>query len=155
MELKDFKKEYEKFAKKYEVPSFKDLNKDFEIDKLDKDNDYLLRAIRKIMMEKVVNSMSFLEMLLNPMNTPRMYLAYIRTMSDDDRDRINRVYGVLADLSLMSLNLEIDSNEKAEAELISLVFKNWNGFKKDFMVLLGNMKSLKGVVNKKERSYFG
>ena len=33
MELKDLKKEYEKLSKKHKIPSFKELNECFEIDR--------------------------------------------------------------------------------------------------------------------------
>ena len=72
MELKDLKKEYSDLAEKYKLPSFKELNENFEIEKIDKDTEILLRDVRKVMMEKIVNSLGFLEMFLNPMNAPRM-----------------------------------------------------------------------------------
>ena len=63
-DLKDFRKMYEGFEKKYDLPKFTELNGDFEIDKIDKESQYFLRVIRKVMMEKVVNSLNFLEMLI-------------------------------------------------------------------------------------------
>jgi len=155
MELKDLKSEYEKLARKYGLPSFEEIVLDFEIDKLEKDTEFLLRAIRKSMMEKIVNSINFLEMLLNPINTPRMYLPFIRTMSNEDRKFIDGIYGALADLTLLSLDLEIDSNDKAEAELIKKVFDEWKELKPNFKVIISNIKKPKNFVNKKERSYFG
>ena len=155
MELKDFKKEYERLAKKYKMPEFNELNKDFEIDKLDKDTDNLLRAIRKVIMEKVVNSMSFLEMLVNPVNAPRMYLPFIQTMSIEDRKAIDNIYSSLADLSLLSLELEISSLEEEEAKLIKTSFSKWNELKPLFKQILQNIKKPRSFVNRKERSYFG
>ncbi len=156
MELDVLKKEYEKLVKKYNLPNFKDIDLDFEIDKFDKDTDFLLRAIRKIVMEKVVNSMTFLEMLINPVNAPRMYLVYIRSMSVEDKKIIDDIYSALADLSVLSLDLEIDSNEKSEAELIKKVYEKWVSMKPGFRKILSNMKSPKEIPNnKKDRSYFG
>src|SRR5688572_7419537 len=109
MELECLKKEYEVLAKKYSLSSFNDLNNDFEIEKQDKQSDTLLKVIRKIVMDKIVNSITFLEMLVNPINAPRMYLPYIRAMSVEDRKSIEDIYNVLAELSLLSLDLEIDS----------------------------------------------
>ena len=60
MNIAELKKRYENLTKKYKIPGFVELNKDFEIEKLDKEIDFLLRAIRKLIMEKIVNSMSFL-----------------------------------------------------------------------------------------------
>lgn len=155
MDLNNLKKNYEQSSKKYKLPSFNALNIDFEIDKLDKNTDFLLRTIRKLMMEKVVNSINFLEMLLSPINTPRMYLSYIRTMSVEDKNIIDKIYSNLADLTLFSLDLEIDSTEKKEADLIQKVFNEWNSLKPLFRQLLNNVKKPKNSVIKKERSYFG
>ena len=155
MELSDLKKKYENFAKKHKLPSFSELNVDFEIDKLDKNTESVLRSIRKLMMEKIVNSMSFLEMLLNPMSSPRMYLPFIRTMGVEDKKKIDDIYSALADLSLFSLNLEIDSEEKAEAELIKNTFEKWNSLKPLFRDIIQGIRAPKNFVVKKERSYFG
>ena len=154
MELDFLKKEYDKILKKFNLPSFKDLNRDFEIDKLEKETDSLLRSIRKLMMEKIVNSMSFLEMLINPINAPRMYMPYIKTMEIDDKKKIDRLYKEMADLSLISLDLEVESVEKDEAELIKIVYKKWQELKPLFKDILKNIKEPKEFV-KKERSYFG
>jgi len=154
MEFTKLKKEYGELEKKYELPSFKEINENFEIDKLDKDTDYILRAVRKIMMEKVVNSMGFLEMLINPVNAPRMYLSYVQGMDIEDRKAIDKIYSNLADLSVLSLDLEIDSSEKEEGVLIKKVFKMWVDLKPSFRQILANMKKPKNFV-KKNREYFG
>ncbi len=155
MELQNLKKEYAELEKKHKLPKFEDLNADFEIDKLEKESDKILRAIRKIMMEKIVNSMSFLEMLINPINAPRMYLPYIRTMSQEDRKIIDDTYSSLADLSLLSLELEIDTSENKEASLIKEVFKKWQELRQGFRQIITNIKTPKNFINKKERTYFG
>jgi len=155
MELKNLKKEYAELEKKYKLPKFEDLNADFEIDKLDKESDSILRAIRKIMMEKIVNSMSFLEMLTNPVNAPRMYMPYIRTMSAEDRKIIDDIYSSLADLSLLSLELEIDTAENNEANLIKDVFKKWQELRQGFRQIIASIKAPKNFVNKREKTYFG
>ncbi len=155
MELSKLKKEYGKLKEKYKLPDFKEINMDFEIDKLDKEMDNVLKAIRKIMMEKIVNSMSFLEMLLNPVNAPRMYQPFIRTMIVDDKKAIDDIYSSLADLSLISLDLEIESSEKGEAELINLTFSKWGELKPKFGQILKSIKQPRDANVKKERSYFG
>lgn len=155
MDIKELKKDYEKLAKKYSLPPFKNLNDDFEIGKVDKDVGALLRAVRKVMMEKIVNSMSFIEMLLNPVQAPRMYQNYIKSMSVDDRKRIDKIYGALAGVSILSLERELDYSEKSEAEVIKQVYKIWNSLKKDFAKILHNLKNPPKNSVKKERSYFG
>jgi len=155
MEVAELKKKYEQLAKKHKLPSFDELNSDFEIDKLDRESNNLLRAIRKLIMEKIVNSMSFLEMLVNPINAPRMYMPYIVTMEVMDKKIIDEIYSSLAGLSVLSLELEINSEEKDEAVLINSVLGKWKELKPKFSQILKNIKEPKNSVAKKERSYFG
>ena len=62
--LAEFKKEYEKLQKKYKLPVFDDLNRDFEIERVyERETDFPMREIRKVMMDKVLgylNSKVFL-----------------------------------------------------------------------------------------------
>jgi len=155
MELDDLKKSYSVLTKKYKLPSFKELNEDFEIDKIDRDSECLLRLIRKVMMEKIVNSLGFLDMILNPVNAPRVYLAYLKALNADDQKNINKIYDALSELSVFSLDLEIDYSEKNESELIVKIHKVWNSLKPNFRSILASMK--RPVVNntKKERSFYG
>ncbi|MFH1290191.1 MAG: hypothetical protein ABIH92_02165 [Nanoarchaeota archaeon] len=155
MDLKDLKREYEKLKKKHKLPSFKELDECFEISKLDKEGDTLLRSIRKVMMEKIVSSLGFVEMLLNPMNAPRMYLAYVKSMGAEERKSIDKIYGEFAELSILSLDREIDYDEKGEAELINKIFGVWNGARPEFRKVLKSMKKPNNNSEKRERSYFG
>jgi hypothetical protein len=154
MELKNFRKEYLILEKKYKLPSFRSMNEEFEIDKIERESDCMLRLIRKAMIEKIVNSLSFLEMLLNPANSPRIYMPYLKNMTVEDREIIEKIYSALADLSLSSLLLEVEYSEKGEAELIKKIYSVWNSNKSDFKKIIINVKNPKTIV-RKEKSYFG
>src|SRR3989344_7789009 len=155
MELKDLKVNYGKVEAKYKLPSFKELNENFEIDKIDRESDTLLRVIRKVMMEKIVNSLGFLEMLLNPMNIPRMYLPFIKAMNSDDKQIMEKIYAGFSELSLGSLQSEVDYSEKGEAELIKKVFKKWQELKPEFRKIFEKIKNPGNGDIRKERTYFG
>ncbi len=134
MELDELKKEYGRLGKKYSLPEFGEVNEAFEIEKIDRDSDSLMRVVRKVMMEKVVSSLGFVEMLLNPMNAPRMYIAYINSMSVDDKKSIEKIYSDLARVSVDALNCEIDYSEKAEAEVVKDIFMVENLYRVGFEV---------------------
>jgi len=153
-ELNDLKKVYEDTARNHKLPGFKELNEDFEIEKIEKESNYLLRQVRKIMMEKIVNTMQFLEMIVNPMNAPRMYIPYIKSLGVEDRAGIDRIYGNFADLVVLSLELEIGCDEKKEAELINTIFKSWNDSKPALKKIFENIRKPNNSA-KKERNYFG
>ncbi|MEI6849733.1 MAG: hypothetical protein WCK29_01715 [archaeon] len=155
MEIKDLKREYELLEKKYKLPSFKELNENFEIDKIDKDSDLIIRTIRKVIMEKLINSINFLEFLINPVNAPRMYMNYLKNISVADKEIIDEIYSAFAKISLDSLDLEVNYSEKNEAELIINVNKLWNEKKSNFSKILAHIKSPQPQEARKEKSYFG
>ena len=155
MDLKELKESYSKLESKYKLPSFKELNDNFEIDKIDRESDTLLRVIRKVMMEKIVNSLGFLEMLLNPMQIPRMYMPYIKVMNTDDKKIIEKIYGDFSELSMSSLESEIDYQEKVEAELIKKIFKRWQESKEGFRKIFLKIRNPGNGNSSRERSYFG
>jgi len=154
MKLEELKKNYSILEKKYKLPRFSELNEDFGVEGLRKGEELLLRNVRKTMLEKIANSIGFVEMLLNPINAPRMYLVYIKSMTVEDKKEIEKIYSVLADILTASLRLEIEYSEKGEAEMIIRVFNDWNSIKKLFMKIAEHMQNPVSSPTK-ERSYFG
>lgn len=155
MKLADLKKDYSVLAAKYKLPKFAELNEDFEVEKCEKESETLLRVIRKVMMEKIISSLGFVEMLLNPMNAPRMYLSYIHGMGADDKKSIEKIYTAFADISAVALECEIDYSEKNEAELIRSIFDTWQKMKLEFRKILTHLKAPSLKVEKVQKSYFG
>lgn len=155
MKLTELKKDYSVLAAKYKLPKFSELNEDFEIEKVEKESETLLRVVRKTMMEKIISSLGFVEMLLNPMNAPRMYLSYIHGMGADDKKSIEKIYIAFAGISTVALECEIDYSEKNEAELIRAIFDTWQKMKPEFRKILENMKKPNSKVEKVQKSYFG
>lgn len=155
MELDEIKKEYAKLEKKYKIPSFKEINEDFDVDKIDRESECFLRLIRKTMMDKVLNSLNFFEMLLNPMNCPRLYMPFVRVMTQEDKKNIEDIYEKLGRLSIEALDLEISYNEKGEAEMIAKICKVWDECRLGFHKVADGIKHPRNGEMKKERSYFG
>ena len=156
MDLSELKNNYSEIEKKYKLPSFDRLNQDFEIDKIDKESEHLVRTVRKVVFEKIINSLNFLELLQNPVNAPRTYLPYLRSMSVEDKKTIEEIYSSLGELSLAALELEIEFSDKREAELIKRAFDVWNSHKIRFKkIVAGIAKPINNNVARKEKSYFG
>ncbi len=154
-EFNQFREQYNALAKQYSLPSFTSLNEDFEIEKISQESITLLRAVRKVMIEKVFNILSFLEMLLNPVNAPRTYLSYIKSMTNEDRKNVEDLYGSFGALTLRALSLEADYSEKQEAAMIKDIQKVWSDAKKDLSKLLEQIATPIASSAKKERSYYG
>jgi len=157
MELKDLKSEYEKLSGKYGLPSFKELNENFEIDRIERDTDCVPREIRKTMMDKIVGYIRFMEMMINPAQAPPMFMIFIKNISDSDRKIIEKVYKNFIELELKSLKLEIDYNEKSEVEAIKNILKIWHDTRPDLRTTIGIMEKNwnSGSTKNKDKAYFG
>ena len=156
MKLLELKQQYEKLAKSYKLSSFDELNVDFEIEKLqDKETDFLLRNIRRCMFERVTAILRFLEILVNPTESPPIYVfSVIKSISPETKKIIDRTYKELISLELGSLDLDIDYNEKNEAKFIKEFSESWKTTKKDLKEITKKL----GVVwghEKMHDNYFG
>jgi hypothetical protein len=155
--LEKLKKDYEKLRTKYKLPSFNELNEEFEIEKLqDNETDFLLRSIRRAMIEKTAVVLRFLEVLVNPSEAQaQLYIfSIMKSVSPEMKKIIERVYKELTIIELGSLTLDIDYDEKNEVNFIKDMSGKWPSIKKD----LKDITQKLGVVwthEKNHDNYFG
>jgi hypothetical protein len=156
MDLEGLKNEYKKLEKKHKLPGFKDVNDLFEIDRIERETDNLIRDVRKAMMDKVVNYIRFLEMIIYPVQAPPMFSFLVKEINSDERKNVEKVYASFIELELLSLKLEVEYSEKKEAEVVKKIFSTWSEAKNDLLSVFSLMeKNWKTAANKKEKSYFG
>ncbi|MBI3334738.1 hypothetical protein HYZ97_04585 [Candidatus Pacearchaeota archaeon] len=155
MEPSDVQEAYQLLAGKYKLPDYVSVNQDFELDKIERGSVCFARVIRKTMMDKVVNSLGFFDMLLNPINAPRLYHPFLKVMTSEDKQTIEKLYSIFGELSLICMGIELTYSEKAEAETIRRIYQDWNEAKSLFQKLLERVHSPGAGASKKERSYFG
>ena len=106
-------------------------------------------------MDKVVNSLGFIDMLLNPVQAPRIYQSFIKNISAEDKQLIENLYEIFGRLSLDCMPLELDYSEKNETDMIKKIFNSWKLSKDDFKKLLTRVGNPVQNHTKKEKSYFG
>lgn len=157
MDLDKLKSQYNEFVTKYSLPSFKELNETFEIERIEKDTDLLLRQIRKVMVDKIVGYIRFFEILLNPSQAPLSYMSLANEMSKEVRESLNRVYKPFIELELRTLKEEIDYSEVKEAERIKEIYETWNKFKEEIKSVMASLENSWNIDRplKKEKDYFG
>lgn len=153
--LEDMKKEYKKL--RYNLPKFEDLNKDFSIEEIsEKESDFLIREIRKQIMEKAIAYLRFAETLLNPSSAPLFILALIKNLNEEDRKSLDKVYSTLVDMEISSLVLDNDYDEEKEAKFIIDLYNKWDKIKEEMGDVLVSLKKgwdVKG--EKKNKGYLG
>ncbi|MEM2955983.1 MAG: hypothetical protein QW041_00155 [Candidatus Pacearchaeota archaeon] len=155
--LLKLKKDYEKLRQKYKLPSFNELNEEFEIEKLqERETDFLLRHIRRAMIEKIAIILRFLEVLVNPAEAQtQLYIfSVMKSISAEMKKDIEKIYKEMTMIELSSLSLDIDYNEKNEVRFIKEIMEKWPKIKKELKEVTNKL----GVVwthEKMHTGYFG
>ena len=156
MKLDELKKRYEILRKKHSLPDFAELNKFFEIEKIDKESDLLLRDVRKVMMDKILEHLRLVEMLINPSIAPPMFLQFVRKVNFDERKIFEKVYVKLILIELVALELEIAYEEEKEAAMIKNILNTWKELIPDMNSIIKIMRrNFEGTSEKKDKSYLG
>ena len=155
--LEKLKKDYNKLKNKYSLPSFDELNKTFEIERIsDRETDFLLREIRKAITEKVLAFVRFIEILINPTNAPLFMFAIIKNIGPSGLKMIEKIYEKLCTFEISAIKLDLSYNEKNEVDFIKNSLKIWKESEEDIKELSRVIESAwKSSASKKEKDYFG
>jgi len=149
------RKKYEELKKKYSLPDFEELNKEFEISTIEHE-DFLLREIRKKIADKINTMCEFFEDLLSPDNTMANLYEY-KAFDDDERKKIFKLYKRVKVLEKLSLELSLNSDEANESEFINNFFNSWNKIKSEIITIIRKIKVFweKESAKKDSEDYFG
>src|SRR3989344_3118371 len=155
--LEELKKKYEKLQKQYSLPSFEKLNEEFDIEKIaENETDFLLREVRKAVMDKVINYLRFVEMLLNPSNAPMFFLSLIKGLTSQDKRILERMYEKLGTIEIDVICLDCRYSERDEAAFIKKITKEWKDISDEMIKLTEILKrNWSQKSGKGERGYLG
>ncbi len=154
--LEELKKQYEQFKKKYNLPDFTDLNKQFDVEEIDIETEFLLRRIRRIIAEKIAGYLRFIEVILNPNNTPLFLFKIIKKLDSEDREKLSKLYEKLGAFEIELVSLDLDYDEKKEADFINKCFKIFNNeIRSDLLNLVKKMNNGDDNSKKVNGDYFG
>jgi hypothetical protein len=156
-ELMKLKKDYEKLEKKYKLPEYKILNEEFDIEKVQEiETETLLREIRKVIMDKVLAYLRFIELLLNPSNAPMFFFAILKGLDNGDKKLLEELYSRLGRIEIEVVEVDNDYSEKREAEFIKRVMTEWKGVKEDMKrVSKALQRGWDRKSERREKSYLG
>ncbi len=156
--LDDLKKNYSVLHKKYSLPEFSQLNEDFQIEHIsDSETDYLLREIRKLIGEKFSNYLRFVEMLLNPVSVPMFVYSVVKSLDENDREELNKIYREIAKKEVEIVALDTVYSEEGEANFIKGAYESWQSIKKDINSIIKKVDLDKdnGKKLNNDKNYFG
>lgn len=157
--MMDIKTDYEALAKKYKLPSYEDLDENFEILYVGTITEikYPLRFIRRRINDKLAFFCSLLQGLLQPNPGSLVNLQESKFLDEAEHKKIMKLLKELMFIERQSLLLDINPSEKEEADFIKETFKEWNTIKKEVETIFTKVKDAwkKEIEKKKGESYFG
>ncbi|MBT4322038.1 hypothetical protein HOC06_00995 [Candidatus Woesearchaeota archaeon] len=116
--------EYKKFQKKYNLPTYKKLNNEFELDYIE-DPFFLLRSIRRRIHEKIVFFAKVFEKIIFPNQAIMIEMYESKFFTEKEKEDLLKTYEELLEIDRKALSLNISSTDIKEAEYIKTTFKKW------------------------------
>ena len=156
-ELEELKENYEKIKETYNLPDFDELNKDFYIEKISEiETDFLTREIRRLVSERILNYLKFIETLLNPVNVPMFVFSFIKSINSEDKKKLSEIYSKLSSLDIRAIKLDIDSSQEYDANFIKETYEIWQFVKKELYEIIDKTeKNKEGNSVQNNKGYFG
>jgi len=155
--LEVLKQEYKEIQEKHNLPSFEELNEDFNIEKASEMKvELLIREIRKFIADKLSNYMRFAEAVLNPVNVPMFIYSLIKSLDVQEKEKLTEIYKKLSKNELKLMGLDINYSEEKEALFIRESYVMWQEMKKDLLDIFEKAnKNWDNKVESKKKDYFG
>jgi hypothetical protein len=155
--LENLKKDYKKIQEKFNLPGFDELNQDFQIEKIaEYETDYILREIRKFVVEKLSNYLRFIESILNPVESQIFIFSVLKTLGPEEKKKLSEIYKKLARNEVEAIEVDVRFSEEKEAEFIRESFILWQEIKEDILGIIEVIKkNWDGEAGTNSRGYFG
>jgi len=155
--LTKLKEDYEKLRKRHNLPSFKELNEDFQIEKAaETETEILIREVRRFVGDKLMNYMRFIESLLNPVNVPMFIFSIIKLIDAEEKKRLSEIYKKLMKKEIKFIELDLEFNEEKEAQFIKDSYELWQEIKKDMLRIMDKInKRWDDKFEANSKGYFG
>lgn len=152
----NIKKKYDELKKKYSLPSFEEIDKEFEISKIEEDEPFLLHEAMKKVCEKIEAMHGILDKVLQP----EAHIADMHecnTFSDDEKEKLYDLYKRLMWINRFAVENSMDNDDKKSAEFINTMWKRWAAVKKEFSTAVRKMKESweKDSIYKEDLKYLG
>jgi hypothetical protein len=155
--LEGLKQKYNAFKDRYDLPLFGELNKDFQIEKAaESESDFVLREVRKYIVDKLSNYLRFVESLISPVNVPMFVFAITKTIGEREREKLREIYKRISKIEIEFIELDLEYAEEKEAEAIKRYSALWQEIKKELSDILGVIKSnWDAKADENGKGYFG
>ena len=156
MEDKDIAKVYDLLRQKHNLSEYEQIDKIFEISSIESP-EFLLRKIRRKIIEKLRAYIDVLEDLIHP-NATVSALHECNYFNEQEKKKISDIYSRLMSYVRLSDILDIQLDEAKDAEFIKKILSDWESTKHDLISIFKTLQSSwteKEVADKSILAYFG
>lgn len=134
----DIKKKYDALMRKFSLPSLEELDREFDICKLEAES-FILKEIRRKVAEKVDFLCKLLEEVLQPdTNISNLYES--KYFNEQDKEEVFDVYKKIMKLHRETAELLIKNEEAEDAEFIKKIYKEMPSIKAELLPIVSKMK---------------
>ena len=149
------KKDYEELKKMYKLPSYDEINNDFEISCLE-DEKFLLRTIRRKIVEKLDAYSKIIEQVLMP-ESNQISLVECQIITDEEKKELYNLFKRLVYFDRLSIETSINEDDKKTSDFINEFWKEWPSIKEQLSEVMSKLKQgwTKEIKLKEERNYLG
>ena len=154
--MKNIKEQYGKLKEKYDLPGFKEVDKEFEISAIENES-FLLRGIINKIVERIDFFSGLFEDLLQPDPSLLKSMYEAKIFNDEERKTIYTLYKKLMVLNRQSVEVSLKREEKEDAVFIGNTFDEWKELKTSISKIVDKLKDSwkKEADSKEELGYLG
>jgi hypothetical protein len=155
--LDNLKKDYLELQKKYGLPSFREMNEDFHIEKIsESETELLIKEIRRFIGDRVMGYMRFVENLLNPINVPMFVFSIVKLLDSDDKKALQEVYKKMMEMEISFIELDLNFDEDKEAKFVKDYYNKWQEMKEDLFKIISKINKKRDEKSEAgNKGYFG
>ena len=155
----DLRKEYDQYKKKYNLPRYDELDDEFELLYFHaiEEIKFPLRFVRRRIIDKFSGFIHFLHGILQPNTGSLISLQESRFFTDKEKDEIGKIIKEMIKFERKSILLDIEHDEKKDADFIIEGLKKWKIIKKKIYSYAEKAEDgwSKEVKEDKKGHYFG
>lgn len=138
-EKNDIERAYNQLCKKYNLPKFEEIDKEFEIITLESQR-FLMKGILKRITETLEPYAESIGNLVHPDGSSLITMHEVRFFSEDEKNEMYILFKKLMKTGRHIAELVLSNDEKEQAIFLSNFFSEWPAIKKDLRAYLGKMK---------------
>ncbi len=133
-------KEYSELAKKYKLPSFRELDRMFNISEIEQKENPAAN-IRKKMLEQIEPALEFVEHLLQPDPNMVSDMYECKYVNAEDKTHLFSIYKKLMKTLRTHLELELRQEDKEDCHFIAAFAKEWSSLKEELLPFVIKIKT--------------